>query len=84
MAPAGKFYDLVFHNKLYAGRRRFMSQYVSRFPLPKLELAGDILDLMPLILRTSSSQNAAKLASLQSQLDDLVWKAFGLTEEVAR
>ena len=35
------------------------------------------IDLMPLILHTSSSQNAAKLASLQSQLDDLVWKAFG-------
>ena len=79
-----KFYDLVFHNKLYAGRRRFMSQYVNRFPLPKLEIAGDILDLMPLILHTSSSQNAAKLASLQSQLDDLVWEAFGLAEEVAR
>ncbi len=39
-----KFYDTVFHNKLYSGRRRFMSQYVSRFPLPRLNRAQGILD----------------------------------------
>ena len=29
-----RFYDLCFHNKLYAGRRRFITQYVEQFPLP--------------------------------------------------
>lgn len=29
-----KYYDIVFNNKLYASRRRFISQYVSRFPIP--------------------------------------------------
>ena len=29
-----KFYDICFHNKLYAGRRRFITQYVEQFPLP--------------------------------------------------
>ena len=29
-----KFYDIRFHNKLYAGRRRFITQYVEQFPLP--------------------------------------------------
>ena len=29
-----EFYDLRFQNKLYAGRRRFMTQYVEQFPLP--------------------------------------------------
>lgn len=33
---AGRFYDLKFHNKLYAGRRRFMTQYVRQFPLPAI------------------------------------------------
>jgi len=32
---ATTFYDTVFHNKLYANRRRFMTQYVKAFPLPK-------------------------------------------------
>ena len=34
---ATTYYDTVFHNKLYAGRRRFMTQYVKEFPLPKLD-----------------------------------------------
>ena len=29
-----RFYDHKFNNKLYAGRRRFMTQYVELFPLP--------------------------------------------------
>lgn len=29
-----KYYDIVFNNKLYASRRRFISQYVGRFPIP--------------------------------------------------
>jgi hypothetical protein len=77
-----EFYDVAFHNKLYAGRRRFMSQYVSRFPLPKLDRAGAILDLMPQLLRASSAQNSAEVACLQSKIDGLVWQAFGLAEEV--
>jgi methylase of polypeptide subunit release factors len=81
---AMKFYDAVFHNKLYSGRRRFMSQYVSRFPLPKMGRAGEILDLMPRVLRASSEQDWSELKLLQEQLDGLVWKAFGLPKEIAR
>jgi hypothetical protein len=29
-----KYYDAKFNNKLYSGKRRFMSQYVADFPLP--------------------------------------------------
>jgi methylase of polypeptide subunit release factors len=29
-----QYYDTMFNNKLYAGRRRFLTQYVERFPLP--------------------------------------------------
>jgi methylase of polypeptide subunit release factors len=31
-----RYYDTAFHNQLYAGRRRFMTQYVKDFPLPDL------------------------------------------------
>ena len=81
---AMKFYDTVFHNKLYSGRRRFMSQYVSRFPLPKMERAKDIIEIMPRVLKASSEQNTSELERLQEQLDGLVWKAFGLPKEIAR
>ena len=81
---AMKFYDTVFHNKLYSGRRRFMSQYVSRFPLPKIGRAKDIIAIMPRVLKASSEQNTDELERLQEQLDGLVWKAFGLRKEIAR
>ena len=29
-----QYYDICFNNKLYSGKRRFMSQYVEQFPLP--------------------------------------------------
>ena len=79
-----KFYDTVFHNKLYSGRRRFMSQYVSRFPLPKLNRAQDILDLMPGLIIAARHGNLPDVERLEQELDALVWKAFGLTKEAAR
>jgi hypothetical protein len=29
-----QYYDLRFNNRLYANRRRFMTQYVEKFPIP--------------------------------------------------
>jgi methylase of polypeptide subunit release factors len=77
-----RFYDVVFHNKLYSGRRRFMSQYVSRFPLPKMSRAGEILELMPRLLDACSTRNSSELERLEAEMNRLVWKAFGLREEV--
>ena len=79
-----KFYDAVFHNKLYAGRRRFMSQYVKRFPLPKASRAKGVVGLVPLVLSAAAGQNRTEVERLQAQLDAAVWKAFGLAEEVSR
>ena len=35
---AETYYDRCFNNKLYSGRRRFITQYVEQFPLPDPEL----------------------------------------------
>jgi len=73
------FYDHRFHNKLYAGRRRFITQYVEGFPLPDpsrteskamVDLAKQIYDLMP----SPATKN------LESRLDGLVWQVFGVTQ----
>ena len=41
-----KFYDIAFHNKLYAGRRRFMTQYVKKFlPHVKFQWPGGSFSL---------------------------------------
>ena len=69
-----KFYDTVFHNKLYAGRRRFMTQYVSKFPLPDLVASKQIVKEVRCILKRGASEEAER------NLNALVWQAFGLTE----
>ena len=75
-----RFYDFRFHNKLYAGRRRFMTQYVEQFPLPSpvdptgksiIRMAKEIYDCVP--------SDRAQL--IEKQINELVWAAFGLVVE---
>lgn len=69
---ATKFYDTVFHNKLYAGRRRFMTQYVKEFPLPELDskLGQQIVRLVNRLIESPNTKN-------ESKLEDMVQQAFG-------
>jgi len=71
------FYDRRFRNKLYAGRRRFMTQYVRQFPLPnpETEAAREIIWLAKEIYRLTPAQETRPL---EDELDHLVWQVFGL------
>jgi adenine-specific DNA-methyltransferase len=71
------FYDHRFNNKLYAGRRRFITQYVEQFPLPDPDRreSKSIIKLTKKIHALSPSAEADRLAA---DLNDLVWKVFGL------
>lgn len=75
-----KFYDCCFQNKLYAGRRRFITQYVEKFPLPNPnnKISKAIIAKAKKIYATIPSLEADKL---QEELEQMVWKAFGLTVE---
>lgn len=78
------FYDHSFNNKLYAGRRRFITQYVERFPLPNPELprSRTIVALAKQIYEAVGTSDAD---TLSKQLDKLVWEAFGVpAKKVAR
>jgi hypothetical protein len=76
---AEAFYDRSFNNKLYAGRRRFMTQYVESFPIPRPDtsLARELIALSKKIYDLTPSQEASRL---ERQLDKLVWKAFGVSQ----
>jgi len=78
-----QFYDCRFHNKLYAGRRRFLTQYVEQFPLPDpahplcqriIITAKQIYNLLP----------SSEAVRYESDLDDLVWQAFGLKKSLGK
>lgn len=74
------FYDHRFNNKLYAGRRRFITQYVELFPLPNpaTDEAKAIISLAKEIFAKTPSVEADQFGA---NLDDLVWQAFGLHSE---
>ncbi len=74
------FYDFTFRNKLYAGRRRFMTQYTEQFPLPDpdsatgvaiIKVAKDVYALTP----------SPEAEALEEKLNGMVWQAFGLADK---
>lgn len=74
------FYDHRFNNKLYAGRRRFMTQYVEQFPLPDPNsVAGGAIILKAKALYDAIDSPQA--SQLSTELDQLVCEAFGLDLE---
>lgn len=81
---ASTFYDVKFNNKLYAGRRRFTTQYVKEFPLPNPDssLASDIIALTKNI---SDAIDCHDVDQMKADLNSRVWQSFGFTgEEVIR
>ena len=71
------FYDRRFNNKLYSGRRRFMTQYVEQFPLPdpNRAISKQIIELVKQVYENTPSLQADHLAA---SVDALVWESFGL------
>jgi hypothetical protein len=71
------FYDYIFNNKLYAGRRRFMTQYVEQFPIPNPAdpRSQEIVGLAKLIYDETPGQDSTQL---EARINDLVWELFGL------
>ena len=84
-----EFYDYSFNNRLYAGRRRFMAQYVEKFPLPDpRSLTGRaIIKATQEIFHRLPSGEVQKLCD---EVDRMIFEAFGLrsdglrSEEVGR
>ncbi len=70
---ATTFYDTMFHNKLYSGRRRFMTQYVKEFPLPQLDskLGRQIVRIVKRLIEKPNKHDEAKVEAK-------VLEAFGL------
>ena len=74
---ATEFYDLQFHNKLYSGRRRFMTQYVRQFPL--LDLSSQVAsNLVQQTKRLLSLRREKSRHQQAVSLDRSVRLAFGL------
>ena len=74
------FYDHRFNNKLYAGRRRFITQYVEQFPLPD-PMREEAKAIIALTKEIHAKLPSAEANDLAIELDELVWSVFGLLRE---
>ncbi len=74
------FYDHKFNNKLYSGRRRFLTQYVEQFPLPDPEraISREIIKKTKKIYSITPSPEGDDLVE---EVDRLVGEAFGVANQ---
>ena len=74
-----KYHDAKFTNKLYSGRRRYLSQYIEEYPIPNpdSDISRQIVLLVDRINNTSDDKEKDILAS---EVDKLVENAFGFTD----
>jgi adenine-specific DNA-methyltransferase len=71
------FYDHRFNNKLYAGRRRFMKQYVEEFPLPDPQ-TGFSREIVRMTKEIYASVDERPTVDIESKLNAMIWQTFGL------
>lgn len=74
---AMRYYDGRFGNKLYAGRRRFMSQYVENFPLPDPNHPSSVRAVE---LAKQMEREPELALKLEPEADAAIWSAFGLEQ----
>ncbi|MDJ0318596.1 Eco57I restriction-modification methylase domain-containing protein [Arthrobacter antibioticus] len=77
---ATRFYDHACGNKLYSGRRRWITQYVSKFPIPSPDSAHArrIVEFASKFATSDLPPNATELAELDAE----VYAAFAVTRQV--
>ncbi len=73
-----RYHDLAFNNKLYAGRRRYLTQYVEKYPLPdpSSQSSRSIIALVQELI--FSSLSAQEQAEKEEAIETLVAQAFGV------
>lgn len=74
------FYDHRFNNKLYAGRRRYITQYVELFPLPN-PACDEAMMIIALAKKIHANMPSAAADQLAAELDARIWRVFGLHAE---
>ena len=73
---ATQFYDYRFNNKLYAGRRRYQTQYVEKFPLP--DPSSSVGKAIVEMAKKMGTRAYDTPSATQGELDAMVWTAFGI------
>jgi hypothetical protein len=79
-----RFHDLGFNNRLYSGRRRYITQYVREYPCPDpaLPASKKLIALAKRIVRqTKDGASQARVQSTSGEIEMLVQEAFGINSD---
>lgn len=73
------YHDLCFNNKLYSGRRRYLSQYVEKYPIPNpnSKYSKNIIEI---VKKLNAAKEPSTCFSLIQELNKNVNSAFGITD----
>ena len=73
-----KYHDLAFCNKLYAGRRRYLTQYVEKYPIPDLNKpeCKEIINCVKKLLKPNISH--LKIKNLKEKIEIEIENCFGI------
>lgn len=74
-----RYHDLCFNNKLYSGRKRYLSQYIERYPIPNPDSVYSI-KIIEIVKKLNVKNNSLNDYSLIEELNDNVNKAFGIMD----
>ncbi|GAA6203173.1 N-6 DNA methylase [Aquicoccus sp. SU-CL01552] len=75
-----RFYDRRYNNKLYGGRRRFITQYVEQFPLPDPDSSA-AQQIVAACRDLYVAAEEGPQPEAERHVDEMVWAAFGLPVE---
>lgn len=72
-----KYHDLCFNNKLYSGRRRYLSQYVEKYPIPSPS-SNHSKRIVQIAKELHSNCNIPNREDLLTELNKCVEQAFAV------
>lgn len=77
-------YDLCCGNRLYAGRRRFITQYLEDLPMPEASSAAmrDVVGMVRRLRQHCAARDHEAGGAVEALLDAAIFELFGLKEVV--
>ena len=74
------YHDLTFNNKLYSGRRRYLTQYLEKYPVPDIS-SPHAAEIITLVKQRLSPQTLARKTETERKIEDRVISLYGLSKE---
>ena len=74
-----KYHDLCFNNKLYSGRRRYLTQYIEQYPVPNPQ-SEHAQDIIRMVAKINTLCDVSKREELAVLINAKVKLAFHITD----